>query len=119
MDYGFVNGLTVMAEWLHSSKTYTFDEVLTHQESSLSNNRHISSDYLGASAYYDFNLLYNGALSMIYSPEDQSSFIAPIIEYSISDDASIAVGAMLYAGDRESEFGSADNSYYLRFKATY
>ena len=119
LDYGFKNGLTVMTEWLHSSKTYTFDEVLTYQESSLSNNRHLSSDYLGASAYYDFNLLYNGALSVIYSPEDQSSFMAPIIEYSISDDASIAVGAMLYSGDGESEFGSVDNSYYLRLKVTY
>ncbi|MCO4844453.1 MAG: hypothetical protein KC427_00385 [Sulfurovum sp.] len=119
MDYGFVNGLTVMTEWLHSSKTYTADEILIHQDSSLSNNRHISSDYVGASAYYDFNLLYNGALSMIYSPEDQSSFISPLIEYSISDDASIAVGAMLYTGDNESEFGSVDNSYYLRLKATY
>ena len=119
LDYGFKNGVTVMTEWIHSSKTYSFDEILTHQESTLSNNRHLSSDYLGASAYYDFNLLFNGSLSMIYSPEDQSSFIAPVIEYSISDDASIAVGAMLYAGDKESEFGSLHNSYYLRLKATY
>jgi hypothetical protein len=56
---------------------------------------------------------------MIYAPEDQSSYISPVIEYSISDDASIAVGAMLYGGDKESEFGSLDNSYYLRLKATY
>lgn len=119
LDYGFVNGLTVMTEWIHSSKTYSFDEILTHQESSLSNNRHLSNDYVGASAYYDFNLLYNGAISMIYSPDDQSSFISPVIEYSISDDASLAVGAMLYTGDSGSEFGSIDNSYYLRLKATY
>jgi hypothetical protein len=108
-----------MTEWLHSSKTYSADEILFNQNSSLSNNRHISSDYVGASAYYDFNLLYNGALSLIYSPEDQSSFISPLIEYSISDDASLAIGAMLYTGDDESEFGSVDNSYYLRLKATY
>jgi hypothetical protein len=119
LDYGFVNGLTVMTEWLHSSKTYTFDEILTNQDSSLSNNRHLANDYVGASAFYDFNLLYNGAISIIYSPEDQSSFISPLIEYSISDDASIAVGAMLYSGNNESEFGSVDNSYYLRLKATY
>jgi hypothetical protein len=118
-DYGFKDGLTVMAEWIHSSKTYTFDEILSHQESTLSNNRHLSSDYVGASAYYEFNLLFNGSLSMIYAPEDQSSYISPVIEYSISDDASIAVGAMLYGGDKESEFGSLDNSYYLRLKATY
>ncbi|MEA3434068.1 MAG: hypothetical protein U9R13_05755, partial [Campylobacterota bacterium] len=108
-----------MAEWIHSSKTYTFDEILIHQESTLSNNRHLSKDYVGASAYYEFNLLFNGSLSMIYAPEDQSSYIAPVIEYSISDDASIAIGAMLYTGDKESEFGTLDNSYYLRLKATY
>ena len=119
-DYGFVNGLTVMGEWLHSSKTYSPDEILLHQNSSLSNNRHISSDYLGASAYYDFTLLVNGALSMIYSIDDQSSFISPVVEYSLSDDASIALGAMLYTGDAQSEFGSiVGNTYYLRLKATY
>ena len=119
-DYGFVNGLTVVGEWLHSSKTYSADEILLNQNSSLSNNRHLSSDYLGASAYYDFTLLVNGALSMIYSIDDQSSFISPIVEYSLSDDASIALGAMLYTGGDESEFGSIDgNTYYLRIKATY
>jgi len=119
-DYGFVNGLTVVGEWLHSSKTYSADEILLLQNSSLSNNRHISSDYLGASAYYDFSLLINGALSMIYSIEDQSSFISPVLEYSLSDDASIALGAMIYTGDDQSEFGSvAGNTYYLRLKATY
>jgi len=119
LDYGFQNGLTLVTEWIHSSKTYNFDEILLHQESTLSNNRHLSSDYIGASAYYDFNLLFNGALSIIYSPEDQSSFVSPLIEYSISDDASLALGALLYNGNGESEFGSVDNSYYLRFKVTY
>ena len=120
VDYGFVNGLTVMTEWLHSSKTYTIDEILPTQNSTLSNNRHLSSDYLGASAYYDFNLLINGAVSMIYSVEDQSSFISPLIEYSLGDDASLALGALLYTGDDESEFGSlGGNTYYLRWKVTF
>ena len=118
-DYGFVNGLTVTAEWLHSSETYSANEILLTQNSTLSNNRHLSSDYLGASAYYDFNLLINGAISMIYDLEDQSSFISPVIEYSISDDSSLALGAQVYNGKRESEFGNIGNSYYLRFKVTY
>jgi hypothetical protein len=118
-DYGFVNGLTVTAEWLHSSETYSANEILLTQNSTLSNNRHLSSDYLGVSAYYDFNLLINGAISMIYDLEDQSSFISPVIEYSISDDSSLALGAQVYNGKRESEFGNIGNSYYLRFKVTY
>jgi len=119
LDYGFVNGLTVMAEWIHSTKTYTANEILTFQESSLSNNRFLSKDYLGASAYYDFNLLYNGAITMIYNVDDQSSFIAPVLTYSISDDASLALGALIYAGDNASEFGRVDNRYYLNLKVTY
>ena len=119
LDYGFRNGVTVMTEWIHSSKTYTFNEIFTHQESTLSNNRFLSSDYVGASAFYDFNLLLNGSVSMIYSPEDQSIFAAPILEYSIDDDTSIAIGALLYQGKSDSEFGSVDNSYYIRLKATY
>ncbi len=118
-DYGFVNGLTVTTEWLHSSETYSAEEILLTQNSTLSNNRHLSSDYLGASAYYDFNLLINGAISMIYDIEDQSSFISPLLEYSLGDDASLALGALLYAGKNESEFGRVDNSYYLRFRVTY
>jgi len=109
-----------MTEWLHSSETYRVDEILLTQNSTLSNNRHISSDYLGASAYYDFNLLINGALSMIYSIDDQSSFISPLVEYSLGDDASLALGALLYTGDNQSEFGSlGGNTYYLRWKVTF
>ena len=120
VDYGFVNGLTVMTEWLHSSETYMPNEILLTQNSTLSNNRHLSSDYLGASAYYDFNLLINGAISMIYSIEDQSSFISPLVEYSLGDDASLALGALLYTGNEASEFWSlGGNTYYLRWKVTF
>ena len=120
VDYGFVNGLTVMTEWLHSSKTYSADEVLLTQNSTLSNNRHLNADYVGASAYYDFNLLVNGAVSIIYNIDDKSSFISPLFEYSLSDDASLALGALLYIGDDESEFGSlGGNTYYLRWKVTF
>lgn len=119
LDYGFVNGLTLTGEWLYSSETYTFEEIFIHQESTLSNNRFPFKNYLGASAYYDFNLLYNGSASIIYNPEEQSSYIAPVLAYSISDDASLALGAMLYTGDAQSAFGKVDNTYYLRFRVTY
>jgi hypothetical protein len=119
MDYGFEDGLTIILEWIHSSATYSFEEILAYQDSTLSNNRFLSSDYLGTSAYYEFNLLINGSLSIIYNPEDQGSFISPLLEYSLSDDISLAIGAMLYYGDKESAFGNVDNIYYLRFKATY
>ncbi len=117
-DYGFVNGLTVTAEWLHSSEIYSADEILLTQNNTLSNNRHLSSDYLGAYAYYDFNLLINGAISIVYDIDDQSSFISPLLEYSLGDDSSLALGALLYTGNDESEFGSVGgNSYYLRWKS--
>jgi len=52
---------------------------------------------------------------MIYSIDDQSSFISPIVEYSLGDDASLAFAAMIYTGEENSEFGSlGGNTYYLR-----
>ncbi len=77
LDYGFLNGLTLVTEWLYSSETYSANEILLYQDSTLSNNRHLYSNYLGASAYYDFNLLFNGALSMIYSPRRPKQLSVP------------------------------------------
>ncbi len=119
LDYGFSGGLTLATEWIHSSQTYTYEEIFVYQNSTLGNNRFAYRDYFGASAYYDFNLLYSATASVIYNPEDSSAYIAPLLAYSISDDASLALGAMLYAGESESGFARIHNTYYLRFKVTY
>ncbi|MDD5406463.1 MAG: hypothetical protein PHE73_05950 [Sulfurovaceae bacterium] len=119
VDYGFQNGVTAVLEWLHSSKTYSALEILDMQNSTLANNRFTSSDYLGSSLSYDFTLVLQGSMSMIYNLDDNSLFLSPILVYSLDDETTISLGALLYGGNEKSEFGSLDHRYYLRLKKTF
>lgn len=119
MDYGFQDGATMAIEWLHTSQTYLPLEILSTQNSTLTNNRFASSDYLGTSLSYDFNLLLQGSASMIYNLDDNSLFASPILVYSLDDETTVSLGALLYIGDDQSEFGSFEHSYYLRLKKTF
>ncbi|MDD3774695.1 MAG: hypothetical protein PHV08_01920 [Sulfurovaceae bacterium] len=119
VDYGFQNGVTAALEWLHTTKTYLDLEILDMQNSTLSGNRFRSSDYLGTSLGYDFNLMLQGLVSMIYNLDDNSLFASPVIIYSLDDETTISLGALLYNGDYQSEFGSFEHRYYLRLKKTF
>ncbi|MDQ1325292.1 MAG: hypothetical protein QG564_416 [Campylobacterota bacterium] len=119
IDYGFKNGATAILEWLHSSKTYTALEIQETQNSTLANNRFASSDYLGSSLSYDFTLMLQGSIGMIFNLEDHSLFSSPLLTYSIDDETTLSLGAMLYGGSSTSEFGEFDHRYYLRLKKTF
>lgn len=119
VDYGFQNGVTAALEWLHTSKTYSALEVSDMQNSTLSGNRFISSDYIGTSLSYDFNLLLQGSVSAIYNLDDNSLFTSPVLVYSLDDETTVSLGALLYTGDNQSEFGSLEHRYYLRLKKTF
>ncbi|MGW8168809.1 MAG: hypothetical protein ACWGHH_02270 [Sulfurovaceae bacterium] len=119
VDYGFQNGVTAALEWLHASQTYLPSEILSTQNSTLANNRFTSSDYLGTSLSYDFNLVLQGSASAIYNLDDHSLFSSPVLIYTIDDETTVSLGALLYIGDSKSEFGSIEHRYYLRLKKTF
>ena len=119
VDYGFQNGVTAALEWLHTSQTYLHSEILSTQNSTLANNRFASSDYLGTSLSYDFNLVLQGSASAIYNLDDHSLFVSPVFVYTLDDDTTVSLGALLYMGDSKSEFGSFEHRYYLRLKKTF
>ncbi|MBD3789159.1 MAG: hypothetical protein IE885_02115 [Campylobacterales bacterium] len=119
IDYGFQNGITAALEWLHTTHTYPLVAFYEISDSSLSNNRFTSSDYIGTSLDYNFNLLLEGSVSMIYNPPNHGLFAAPLLSYTIDDDTSISLGAMLYHGNEQNEFGILDNRYYLKVKKTF
>lgn len=118
MGYGFENSLILTGEWLHSSKTFDLQTVLT-RESGLRDNLMPSHDYLGLSALYEFDMLLGGSLFGIASMDDRSFYISPVLEYSLSDDMSLSIAAMLYGGSNEGEFGAIGNTYYLYWEATF
>lgn len=117
-DYGFENSLILTGEWLYSSKTFDLLSILP-RESGLRDNLMPSHDYLGLSAQYEFDMLLRGSLFGIESIDDESFYISPVLLYSLSDDMSLSLGAMLYGGGNDSEFGAIGNTYYLLWKATF
>lgn len=116
IDYGFEMGLSVAAEWLYSSRTF---DLFSRYQSPLSGTLKRSNHYFGASADYPYGLLSSVAAAAVWSADDGSLFFTPSYSYSLSDEQTLSLGAMLYAGSGESEFGSVKNSYYMKWKVTF
>lgn len=115
-DYAFENSLMLVGEWLHSSKTF---DLAQREESGLRDNLMGSYDYLGISAGYEFDALLYGSLFGMVSMDDESFYLSPFIDYSLADDMTLGIGAMLYAGESGTEFGDLGQTYYLNFKVTF
>lgn len=94
-EYGFENSLTLLAEYKYSDVN--------------------KIDYVGARASYQPAMLWLCNLLCIVSLDDQSGFAAPSVEYSLSDDMTLNVGAFLYCGGDGDEFGAMADRYYLRW----
>ena len=94
-EYGFPNSLTLLAEYNYSSETRV--------------------DYLGSMASYQPAMLWFCSLLVIVNLDDNSGFIAPTIEYSLTDEMTLSAGAFLYSGSTDDEFGLVPNRYYLRW----
>jgi hypothetical protein len=119
-DYGFENGITLVAEALYSSKTFDQNELFLNLGSEILGNMNGSKFYGALSLSYTFNLALSGSLTYIESfGEHNSRFVAPSLTYSINDYSSITLGGMIYSGDEASEFGMLGNSYYFKYSLAF
>ena len=94
-EYGFADSLTLLAEYKFSDE----DE----------------GDYLGGIVSYQPAMLWTCSLLTVTSLNDSSGFLAPSVDYSLSDEMTLSFGAFVYYGDEEDVFGSAADRYYLRW----
>ncbi len=94
-EYGFANSLTLLGEYRYSDDT--------------------NIDYIGAQASYQPTMLWLCYLLLVENLDDNSGFIAPSVEYSLSDEMTLSAGAFIYYGNEGDEFGPVPNRYYLRW----
>ncbi|MCI5131799.1 MAG: hypothetical protein D3904_09795 [Candidatus Electrothrix sp. EH2] len=94
-EYGFANSLTLLGEYKFSDQG--------------------QGDYLGVSLSYQPAMLWICSLLGVTSLDDSSGFVTPSVEYSLSDEMTLNLGAFLYYGDDEDIFGGAADRYYLRW----
>jgi hypothetical protein len=53
------------------------------------------------------------------SADDGSFYLSPVLSYSLDDDLTFGLGALLYGGKSGSEFGEYGQSYYINLKAAF
>ena len=94
-EYGFANSLTLLGEYYFSDNTL--------------------QDHLGMQLSYQPAMLWFCYFLLVSNLDDGSGFAAPSIEYSLSDEMTLSVGAFLYTGQDESEYGVVPNRYYVRW----
>ncbi len=120
LDYGFVNGVTLVAEALYSSEKFSSQDILLNFNSEIASNLVYSNFYTALSLSYSFNIFLDGSLLYIESfNEKNSRFISPSLTYTLNDYNSFILGAMLKGGSGVSEFGMIKNSYYFKWALSF
>ncbi len=96
-EYGFTNSLNLLAE-------YKFSDDGT-------------DDYLALMTSYQPQVLWSCRLLLVTNLADASYFVAPTLEYSLSDEMTLSAGAFIYSSD--GEFASQEDRYYLTWFAHF
>ncbi len=119
-DYGFENGITVVAEALYSSEKFAYNEIIPNINSEILPNLVLSNFYLGGTVSYTFTLFLDGSLTYIESFNEQNSrFVSPTLTYTLDDYNTFTLGAMLQNGPSGSEFGTFEDTYYFRYALSF
>ncbi|MCW8954703.1 MAG: hypothetical protein OQK48_07130, partial [Sulfurimonas sp.] len=119
-DYGFQNGVTAVIEALYSSREFSYDEMALNLDSEIMSNLTSSHFYTGLTLSYSFNIFLDASLLYIESFNDKNSrFISPSLTYTLNDNNSFTLGAMIQNGDSGSEFGAVDNTYYFKWALSF
>ncbi|MEA2091441.1 MAG: hypothetical protein U9O83_03625 [Campylobacterota bacterium] len=119
-DYGFVNGVTLVAEALYSSESFSYQEIVLNYDSEILSNLLYSNFYTALSLTYAFNIFLDGSLLYIESFNDENSrFVSPSLTYTLNDYNSFVIGAMMQNGSSNSEFGMFENTYYLKWALSF
>jgi len=93
-EYGFSNSINLLTEYHYAGD--------------------IKTSNLAGQISFQPAMLWRYSCLLVTNLDDNSGFINPTIEYSLSDDMTISTGAFIYNGNNDSEFSSVVNRYYLR-----
>lgn len=105
LDYGFVNGISIVAELLYSSEDFSSEDILYNINSEINQNLVDSKLYTALSLSYSFNIFLDGSLLYIESFDGKDSkFISPTLTYTLNDYNSFTLGSMLQSGDKDRYF---------------
>ena len=111
-DYGFVNGVTLVAEALYSSKDFSYQDILLNLNSEIASNLVSSKLYGALSLSYSFNIFLDTSLLCVDSFDSTNSrFISPSLTYTLNDYNSFVLGVMVKEDKK--------NTYYFKYAFSF
>ncbi len=123
INYTFKNSLFLHGSFLFNSNGTTGKAGVENPFLSL---HEISPKSFTAARYsifgqvsYPFSPLISGDLSSIFNPNDLSLFVAPNINFSLSDNITLLLMSQIFIGDQGTEFGGIGSLIYLRLKWSF
>jgi hypothetical protein len=93
-EYGWANSLTLLGEYKYNDDS--------------------KIDYGALELSYQFSMLWSGRLLGVLNLDDQSSFISPSLSYSAADEITVQLGALIYHGTSQDEFGNQADQLFAR-----
>lgn len=114
MDYQFTDKLYGLFEYYHNGRgtlnRFAYDLTALYQGRILN----VAKDYLGLSGTYQLTALVNLAVASVSNLNDGSGYLAATVNYSASDNASIALGSLYAYGKTFTEYWYYPQAYYLK-----
>ena len=107
-DYGFEHGGLLMVEF------FKRDDVLNNIEKSYAKEHYLALNYSDM-----LTVLLSANLITLYNLDDSSAFVSPNLLYSLSDEMTLSLGALVGNGENGSEFKRQGESYYLNWVANF
>ncbi|MGL1935646.1 MAG: hypothetical protein OCD01_11520 [Fibrobacterales bacterium] len=121
-NYTFDNGIMAMVEYYYnglgkeSASEYTSGDFMNMFSGEMTG---LGQSYTLTSLSYDFLDFYKGSINSIMNVNDQSFTLLPILSYSWNSDVTLSVGANIFIGELESEFGSLKPTVYGEAKGYF
>ncbi len=94
-EYGFANSLTISTEYYASNGA--------------------AGDALGTAVQFRPAMLLSCSVTTVFSFDDSSGFVSPVLEYSLSDEMTLSAGLFHYFGAEDSLYGADYDRLYLRW----
>ena len=118
-DYTFPNSFYIHTEAMYYNAGKTENTGLYQQEA-------LDLGMLSASRWslyqefsYDITPLLRGSLFGIFNPDDKSYVIVPSATYSVITNLDLYVIALLFNGDKLTQYGDYGSSFYVRVKYSF
>jgi len=115
-QYIFPNTLSILVEYHYNGKgernkeNYNWEAAVDGTEPVLARN------YLFSTVSCEITPLLVGTFSVIHNVDDGSVMLAPSVDYSLTEDLYLTLGAQVGIGQGQTEYGARPEVYYFQMR---